>query len=288
MKGQSASHATPAQIWRALRQARPDDRPPGVTRRRYRFPLSWFLSMAPDLLLGRPRDFRGDCELAVRLLPVAPVIEGLEHIPRDGSLVVVANHYQRRDLWVGWPGALICHAMWRVRPDTRCTFMTEDRAVVDGASVRWSRPLFARVACVWGLVLVTPPEARDGGTENSRRRALLRCVRLVSSPERPVALCIMPEGITGTTGALREPVPGSGRALLALAAAGAKLLSAAVWEEPSGALHLRLGPPWAPDTSDLPRDQVDAAVAREAMRRIAALMPPAYRGPFSAPEPCEP
>ncbi|MBF6589878.1 MAG: hypothetical protein IVW57_05010 [Ktedonobacterales bacterium] len=274
---------TPLRILRALLRPTPETRPPGVPKLRYRFPLSWLVHMGRDLLFARPRSFKEDCALAVRCLPRPPRIEGQEHVPAHGSVVLVANHYQRRDLWIGWVGGLLCTALWSARPEMVCHFVVEDRAVLDGASINWTRPIFARVARVWDLVLVTPAEARDANADGSRRRALRDCLRRLRRPDgRPVCLCIMPEGISGGTRGLIAPVAGSGRSLLALASAGALLLPAAVWEDADGALHARFGPAWRPA---IPPGMVPAAydgwAGDDAMRRIAALLPETFRGVYA-------
>lgn len=272
--------ATVPRIWRALRTPHPDERPPGVPKLRYRFPLTWLMSMGRDMLAGRPRSFRADCELAVRILPRPPVIESAENIPTSGSFALIANHYQRRDLWIGWEGALLCHALWKAQPDLVCHWITTDRAVLDGATVRFSRWAFERVARVWDFVLVTPPEALDAESDQSRRHALRACLRRLKRPDgRPVCLCVFPEGMSGSTRRLGAATPGSGRSLLALAATGIPLLPAAVWENGDGALCARFGPAWRPEPpSGLERIALDGWTAAEALRRVAALLPESLRG----------
>lgn len=284
-RGQRPPHPTLWRLLRALRPLAPDERPPGVPRLRYRFPPRWLFAMGRDMLRGRPRSFRADCALAVHLLPAPPVIEGLEHVPAHGSFVLVANHYQRRDLWIGWPGALLCHALWRVRDDLTCHFVATDRAVLDGATVPWTPWAFARVARVWDFILVTPPEALDTAGGGSRRHALGRCLRLLKRDDgRSACLALFPEGMNGSTRGLTAPAPGSGRSLLALAAAGAPLLPAAVWEDAGGALRVRFGAPWhlaAPTIQGTPdKRDLDAWAGDDALAHIAALLPERLRGGY--------
>ena len=269
-------------IWRALRTPSPNERPPGVPKLRYRIPLDWAFAMGRDMLLGRPRSFRADCALAVRSLPRRPKVEGLEHVPREGPLVVVANHYQRRDLWVGFCGGLLCDALWSVRDNLRCRFVITDRALLDGVTVPLTPAIFARVARVWDMILVTPPETRDAGADNARRHALRACLEALRGEQgRSTCLIISPEGVRGNTRGLKTAAPGSGRSLLALAATGAPLLPVAVFEEPGGALHLRIGPGWHPVAPhDLPKAQLDAWAGDDALRRVAALLPEHLRGAY--------
>lgn len=283
-KSMAPPKASLARIWRALRTPHPDERPPGVPKLRYHFPLSWLIGMGRDMIAGRPRSFRQDCELAVRILPRRPTIEGIECIPAQGSFILVANHYQRRDLWIGWEGALLCHALWQVQPALACHLITTDRATLDGATVRWSRWAFERVARVWDFILVTPPEARDANADQSRRHALRACLRKLKREDgRPVCLCVFPEGMSGSTRGLGAPTPGSGRSLLALAATGIPLLPAAVWENGDGALCARFGQTWLPQPpASLAKSALDRWGADEALGHIAELLPESLRGAYAA------
>ena len=269
-------------VWRALRTPAPNERPPGVPVLRYRFPLRWALSMGRDMLFGRPRSFRADCALAVRSLPLRPRVVGLEHVPREGSIVVVANHYQRRDLWVGFCGGLLCDALWSVRDDLRCRFVVTDRALLDGATVPLTRAIFARVARAWDMILVTPAEALDADAQGARRHALRICLQALRGENgHSTCLIILPEGVRGNTRGLKAAAAGSGRSLLALAATGTPLLPAAVHEEPGGTLHLSLGSAWRPaPPSDLPKAELDTWGGDDALRRVAALLPEHLRGAY--------
>jgi 1-acyl-sn-glycerol-3-phosphate acyltransferase len=279
--GTAPPRLTVRRLWHALSAPAPDERPPGVPRLRYRMPPRWLASMGRDLVLGRPRSVRDDCALAIRLLPRPPLVDGLEHVPPAGSVIVIANHYQRRDLWIGWPGALLCHALWTTRPDLSCHFVSTDRSVVEGATVPGTRWLFEHVARVWDFVPVTPPEALDAAP-GAARHALRRCLRLLQPPDsRCVCLIIFPEGMRGSTRGLGDAPPGNGRSLLALAATGVPLLPAAVWEEPGGALHARFGPLWQPRPPAGAARDLDRWAGAEAMARIAALLPPGLRGRYS-------
>lgn len=270
-------------IWRALRTPTPDERPPGVPKLRYRISPRWAFAMGRDMLLGHPRSLRADCALAVHRFPRRPKIDGLEHMPREGPLVVVFNHYQRRDLWIGFPGALLCHALWSMRDDLRCRFVITDRALLDGATVPLTPGVFARVARVWDMILVTPAETRDAGVDEARRHALRACLEALRGVHgRSTCLIISPEGVRGNTRGLKPAAPGSGRSLLALSATGAPLLPAAVFEEPGGALHLSIGPVWHPTPPQgLPKARLDAWAGDDALRRVAVLLPEHLRGAYA-------
>jgi 1-acyl-sn-glycerol-3-phosphate acyltransferase len=281
------AHARPSlplrRLWWALAGLRSGERRAGVPPLAYHVPPGWAIAMGRDLLLARPRSFRADCALAVRALPRLPEVDGLEHIPAAGPLVLVTNHYQRRDLWIGWSGALLCHALWRVRPDLSCHFVVTDRLLLEGAELAGTRWLFARVARVWDFILAASPEAGGSSAERSRTRALLACLRkLRAASDGNVCLCLHPEGAAGSSRGLSLALPGSGRALAALADAGGWLVPAAVWEEPGGFLHARFGaafrPTWPATAGTAALDQ---AVSAEAMGRVAALLPEALRGCYA-------
>ena len=40
-----------------------------------------------------------------------PLVRGADRIPEDGRFVVVANHYERPGLWMGWSALLISHVV---------------------------------------------------------------------------------------------------------------------------------------------------------------------------------
>lgn len=274
--------ATPWRVWRALRTPAPGERPPGVPALRYHIPLRWLLAMGRDMALDRPRVLRADCALAVRMLPRRPAVEGLEHVPCSGPFVVIFNHYQRRDLWIGFCCGLLCDALWGVRDDLRCRLVITDRALLDGATVPLTLAIFARAARVWDLIRVTPPEALDARDDSARLHALRTCMEALRGESgRSTCLIISPEGMHGNSRGLKRASPGAGRSLLALAATGAPLLPAAVFEEPGGALHLRLGPAWHPQPPrDLPKTDLDVWAGDDALRRVAALLPENLRGVY--------
>lgn len=276
--------ATPWRVWRALRTPKLGERPPGVPELRYHIPVRWIVAMARDMALGRRRSLRADCALAVRSLPRRPKIEGLEHVPREGAFVVVFNHYQRRDLWIGFCCGLLCDTLWGVRDDLRCRLIITDRALLDGATVPLTQAIFARAARVWDLILVTPPDTLDADADSARRHALRTCIEALRGEQgRSTSLIVSPEGVRGNTRGLKPATPGAGRSLLALSATGAPLLPAAVFEEPGGALHLRIGPVWHPaPPRDLPKARLDAWAGDDAMRHVAALLPEPLRGAYTS------
>jgi chlorobactene glucosyltransferase len=249
-------------------------------RVRYRLPRRWMLDMGRALLFNVPRSIVEDSRLAVEALPKPPCIEGTGHIPLEGSFVLVSNHYQRLDLWIGWSGALLIDAIAQ-RRKIAMHYVTTDRARIGRFTVPGTRWLIERVATVWDLVLVTPPALLQGRTEG-QRYALLRMLRMLQH-DKGMCFAIMPEGDEGTATGLIEAMPGSGRALYALSSRGLPLLPAAVWEE-DGRLHAHFGEPLhlLPKSQFVIRnaDELDGWARTLVMRRIAALLPPMLRGKY--------
>lgn len=249
-------------------------------RIRYRLPRRWILDMGRALLFKVPRSIVEDSRLAVDALPKPPCIEGAGYIPLEGSFVLVSNHYQRLDLWIGWSGALLIDAIaWRRK--IAMHYVTTDRARIGRFTVPGTRWLIERVAAVWDLVLVTPPALLQGRAEG-QRYALLRMLRMLQH-DKGICFAIMPEGDEGTATGLIEAMPGSGRALYALSSRGLPLLPAAVWEE-DGRLHAHFGEPFGllPESQFVSRnaDKLDGWARTLVMQRIAALLPPMLRGKY--------
>src|SRR5579859_7424264 len=90
------------------------------------------------------RERRSTLADARRMVASVPrEIHGLEHVPAGGGFTIVANHYQRWDLWIGWEGALLMEAIgrpihWLVLPKL--------------GGVPMSRALFRHVADTYGFI----------------------------------------------------------------------------------------------------------------------------------------
>jgi len=240
----------------------------------------WLIEMGRAILTKTPRSIIEDSALSVRVLPKAPCVTGVEHIPAEGSFVLVANHYQRLNLWIGWSGTLLIDAIARKR-DIIVHVMTTDRARIGRFTLPGTRWLIERVAAVWDLVLVTPPAVAHGKT-GGRRYALLHLLRLLKRKDgRDVCLVLMPEGDEGGTSGLIDALPGSGRALAALSARHLPIVPAGVWDE-DGRLYANFGEPFSlrvPPTV-MAREAVDTWARQTVMEHIAALLPPALRGKY--------
>ncbi len=240
----------------------------------------WLIEMGRAILTHTRRSIIEDSALSVRVLPKSPGVTGVEHIPAEGSFVLVANHYQRLNLWIGWSGTLLIDAVASKR-DIIIHVVTTDRARIGRVTFPGTRWIIKRVATVWDLVLVTPPAVAHGKTDG-QRYTLLRLLRLLKRQDgRDVCLVLMPEGDEGGTTGLIDALPGSGRALAAFSARHLPIVPAGVWDE-DGRLYANFGEPFSlqiPSTVKT-REAVDTLARRTVMEHIAALLPPALRGKY--------
>jgi 1-acyl-sn-glycerol-3-phosphate acyltransferase len=199
--------------------------------------------------------------LVIRLVIVLTrtrlIVEGTEHLPLQGGVIVASNHLSIAD------PPLICLAIWRAA----------------GRRVRYMAKAEAMETPIMG------PALRAYGGFGVRRgqadREAYRMSRAVL--ETGDWLGLAPEGTRSRSGVLGEPMPGV--SLLATRA-GAPVLPVGIsgsertW--PIGArrprlgttVTVRFGPPL--DLRSAGRDEGTETM----MRAIAALLPPGYRGRF--------
>jgi 1-acyl-sn-glycerol-3-phosphate acyltransferase len=188
-----------------------------------------FLELTTSLLRGEPRSLLADTLRMVDALPAPPRIYGQEYVPA-GPFVLVANHYQRRDLWIGWAGSLLIQAVGR-----SVHWLTLRESRFRGRELPLTRGLFTRVARTYGFIPL-PADLRDHA---GQALAIRRAVRLLRTGE---VLGLFPEGQRGSAGTVSPALPGTPR-LACLLSRYAPLLPAAVWEG-GGRLHASIGPPF--------------------------------------------
>ena len=202
------------------------DRLPAV---KPRIPRRLFLELAASLARGQQRSLLADTARMVAALPAAPLLEGQEHVPA-GPFVLVANHYQRRDLWIGWAGSLLIQAVGR---PVHWLALRELRLA--GRELPLTGAVFSRVASTYGFIPVPADLADHAGQAVAIRRAL----RLLRAGE---VVGLFPEGERGHSGGLSPALPGAAR-LACLLSRSAPLLPAAVSER-EGRLVARIEAPF--------------------------------------------
>jgi hypothetical protein len=198
----------------------------------------------------------------------APLITGREHIPRSGPCVIAANHYQRRGLWIGWPGAVITSVVGAERdadPSVRWLVTGGLRMLQRwdvGPEVPGTGSLMTAVACAYGLVALPLGSPKE-------RRAAVRA--WLATAERGDVAGIFPEGVRGRADGLTVPKPAVGTLCRALAARRVPVLPVGVYEA-ADRLHVAFG---APSILGRQYDEHDL------MGAIAVLLPVSLRGPYA-------
>jgi 1-acyl-sn-glycerol-3-phosphate acyltransferase len=201
------------------------------------------------------------------------VVRGVEHIPKDGRLVIVANHYQRRGLWIAWPGAVVTSAVadrrgddpplhWVVTGGLRlCQWKRR------GPEIPFTDMIFQRVARTYQMAALPLTGKRK------RARALKQWARWATRGE---AVGLFPEGLSGGTDTLRPPEAGFEKLCRMLALIGCVFLPCGIYEE-DAVLTVRFGEPVDP-RSVLHAD--DGRRGDIVMEAIATLLPLPLRGPY--------
>jgi 1-acyl-sn-glycerol-3-phosphate acyltransferase len=203
---------------------------------------------------------------AARMNP-PPAVHGVECLPADGRLVLAANHYQRKGLWIAHIASVLSNVM-----AGRYGCDPPIRWVATGNWPRWKigpltvrSPgdiLLPRVAhAVWCY-----PVPFAGTNPGTTARSLRRLLKDAAALECPIG--IFPEGAKATAGRLTPPLPGVGRLFRLLAERGWPVVPAGVSE--AGRFVVRFGAP-------IPAHEVKLAADPGAlvMSRIAELCRPA-------------
>jgi 1-acyl-sn-glycerol-3-phosphate acyltransferase len=182
-------------------------------------------------------------------------VAGLEHVPREGPFILVANHLHALDPAIG--------------------LLLVPRRVVGVAKDKWARPPFGWLLGAMGdLVFVG----------ETRRGAVPQLLDVLRSGG---AVAILPEGTRSPTGAL---VPAHrGVALLATRAAVPIVPASAYGQERTFAcwrrlrrVHVRVqvGPPIVLPPGNYDRRSLQE-LTDDVMRVVASMLPPQYRGVYA-------
>lgn len=237
-------------------------------------PVAALLALGTDLTRGRRRSLRADNGTMVRQLSGRWRSTGLEHVPEEGPVCLVANHWQRRGLWIGWAGSLAGWLVGQRRPaddpPVRWLVLAELRLPVLGRErhLRVFDTFLHRVTYAWDLVELSLEPAAA-----SQRAGALRALRRLAEGGKVVGF--FPEGHHGAAGPLGTPLSGSGRLLRQLARRGVAVVPVAFHEQ-GGVLVAAFGASVTADYLAAAGD--DAALDGIAMRALAALLPAPWRG----------
>ena len=190
------------------------------------------------MVRARPRSTRADSQALWALAPSPPHLEGIERIPVYGPIVVAANHYQRRGLWIGWSAAAIDLALGQVRPATELHWLVTGNLRLmqwrnAGPVLPGSERLFRRVARSYGMSAM--PRSQEG-----RAAALRQWLRHLEAGD---ACGLFPEGLRGHAGMLVEPEPSVDRVLALVDRLNAQVVPVGIRELGGGGLRIAFGEP---------------------------------------------
>jgi 1-acyl-sn-glycerol-3-phosphate acyltransferase len=204
------------------------------------------------------RFFNWWLRLAYRLL-LRLSVEGTEHVPPDGPVILIINHINFLDPFV------VAASMPR-----QVTAMSK----IENFSI----PVFGWIFKLYGAIPVNRGEAD--------RSALKMALAILKSD---TMLLIAPEGTRSPTLALQKPLDGlaylayrSGAIIVPVALTGTPAFSRCIKRLRRTPVHLQVGIPFRfrSDSPRLTREQM-TAMTNEAMYQLAALLPPEHRGLFS-------
>ncbi len=205
----------------------------------YRIPWQIALRAAAYIARGRQRSLAVDSPIALRTMPVAPMVVGADRIPTDGTVLFVANHYERPGLWMAWPALVLTVASHERRGDDVYWIAIREwesfslyGIAIPRAVLRW---VFERAFGVYGIVAMPPGNASAG----ERARAMRQAVARLRSGG---VIGLMPEGTVGDTPELLPAREGAGSFVQLLASAGATVMPAGIYEN-EGRLIIRFGAP---------------------------------------------
>jgi len=251
-------------------------------RRSYSLPLQLLRDLTVSMLTRSLRHGAQDFQGVLAMWPAPPVVDGIEHIPADGPMALIANHYQRRGMWIGFPAGLLAREIMLRRADHASThFGVIADLRIGGRRIPGSAWVFGRVAEVWGLVPLPTAAADVRGRAAAVRRILSLALPAPHGMGEPIG--IFPEGSAGNSAGLRRALPGTGTLLLLLARGGVPIIPAGAWEA-GGVLYARFGPPLSLHSPDgLPAPERDRWARDQAMARLAGLLPRHLRGVYATP-----
>lgn len=231
------------------------------------YPVPWrqVFGLTPHIARGTRENLDEFTARIVARMQPAPVLEGLGLLPDSPRFLLVANHYQRKGLWILHSASALTQAIrQRYGPgDPPVRWMvTANWPPIRLGRLKIPSPgdwLLPKVAYALHAYPVSFAKTNPAFTATTIRRLL----RDASEVDRPIGL--FPEGVTGSAGVLTDPLPGVDRLVRQLARRGLPAVAAGVSE--AGRFILRFGPPVDPETLLAAPD-----AAKLLMSRIAALI----------------
>ena len=190
-------------------------------------------------------------------------VQGVEHVPAEGPLLLVSNHLH----WL----------------DTPVLGVTVPRRATVFAARKWERRPIA------GWVLRTLGNAIFVYRGEVDRQALRKALAVLKDGG---VLAMAPEGTRSDTGALQQGKEGTaylatrtGVPLLPVVAYGQEKMFSSLLRGRRAEVHVIYGPPFAlPSTPGRVSKKQLREFTQQIMLGLAAMLPPAYRGVYSVGE----
>lgn len=233
-----------------------------------RYPVPWdeVFGLTPFIAHRRRRNVEEFTRSIVSRMAPPPRIDGLELLPDSPRFLLVANHYQRKGLWILHSAAVITQAIaarYGAHPAPVRWLVTANWPRVRLGPFSFRSPgdwLLPRVAhALWCY-----PVSFAGSNPAFTARSLRTLLKDARTTDRPIGL--FPEGVAGLAGLLTDPLPGSERLIAQLALLGLPAVPCGIGES-EGRFVIRFGPP-------VPATEVASAEdpARFVMARVGELM----------------
>lgn len=233
-------------------------------------------------LRKKRRDTWSDASRAVRTLTNAPVIHGLQHVPEEGPIVFLPNHYERKDaVWVGWGAMALTDAVARSRDISRLGrmhwVMTDTWADcfigpfhVNPKYLGWVLKGFGDI---YGIIRMPAHDLPNHSSQRNRSaRSLLEIFDYLKAGD-----CVAVHPEAGGFETLIQPPAGAGRVISCLDRRNVTLIPVGIHEE-NDHLVVNFGAPIEHGIFDGLDDRTSADTI---MLRIAALVPEETRGVYA-------
>lgn len=211
-----------------------------------------------------------------------PIVRGMQHVPQDGPVVFLPNHYERKDkVWVGWGAIGLTSALARERDTLRLRdlhwVMTDTWADCYFGPIHLN-PIYLGwilkgFGDVYGIIRMPAHDLPNHKDQRGRSASALR--DLLGHLDQGECIAFHPEA--GGFEELIVPPAGAGRLLAAINRRGVTMIPVGVFEE-DDRLVINIGTPFA--SGDF-QDKSDEDAAAVAMHAIADLVPAHTRGAFA-------
>jgi hypothetical protein len=233
----------------------------------YSVPWREVFGLGPNIANRTPTSVDAFSAAIVARMDPPPLITGSAHLPVSARFILVANHYQRKGMWIMHPASALTQAI-RAHygpgdPPVRW-IVTANWPPIRIGPLRLPSPgdiLLPRVADA----LACYPVSFAGSNQAFTARSLRRILREAPHSDRPLGL--FPEGVAGSAGQLTKSLPGVDRLISHLAKAGMPVVPAAISE--AGRLVICFGEAITPtellaasDAAQLSLDRVAALLAQ--------------------------